>query len=254
MTGKRLSLFAVPWLVTLSLFSVAHAGVAAKAVSGKAVSAAVSAATASSASAASAVSASTTSAASASAAAGAATVAGVPAVVQSTCMACHGMQGIAADGGMFPNLAGQVPQYLLRQLHHFQTHVRADPDAPIMWGMAAPLTPAQISRVVEYFSSQKPATGHVYDPKLVAEGRKLYYGGLPAKQMPACMACHGTGLAGLPPFFPRLAGQKRTYVINQLTYFKSGQRVATHKGIMNYIASRLTPQQITELAAFIRSR
>ncbi len=164
------------------------------------------------------------------------------------------MQGIAADGGMFPNLAGQVPQYLMRQLHHFQTHVRADPDAPIMWGMAAPLTPAQISQVVAYFSAQKPATGHVYDAKLVAEGQKLYYGGLPAKHMPACMACHGTGLAGLPPFFPRLAGQKRTYVINQLTYFKSGQRVATHKGIMNYIASRLTPQQITELAAFIRSR
>ena len=58
----------------------------------------------------------------------------------------------------------------------------------------------------------------------------------------------------MPPYLPRLAGQKRTYVINQLTYFKSGQRVATHKGIMQYVASRLNPEQITALAAYIRSR
>ncbi len=196
----------------------------------------------------------TASAVSVTAATASVTASGIPTVVQSTCMACHGMQGIAADGGMFPNLAGQWKPYLLRQLDHFKTHVRADPQSPIMWGMAAPLTAAQMQQVADYFSSQKPASGHVYDPKLVAEGKKLYFGGLPDKHMPACMACHGATLAGLPPYFPRLAGQKRTYVINQLTYFKSGQRVATHKGIMQYVASRLNPKQITALAAYIRSR
>jgi cytochrome c553 len=182
------------------------------------------------------------------------TSSGIPTVVQNSCMACHGLQGVAADGGMFPNLAGQWKPYILRQLDHYKTHTRADPQSSIMWGMVAPLTSAQIQQVAAYFSSQKPASGHVYDPKLVAEGKKLYFGGLPKAHMPACMACHGATLAGLPPFFPMLAGQKRTYVINQLTYFKSGQRVATHKGIMQYVASRLNQKQITALAAYIRSR
>ncbi|MBU2784214.1 c-type cytochrome [Acidithiobacillus ferriphilus] len=196
----------------------------------------------------------TASVASPAAATSSVTSGGVPTVVQSSCMACHGLQGISPDGGMFPNLAGQWKTYMLRELDHFKAHTRADPQSPIMWAMVAPLTAAQTQQVAEYFSSQKPASGHVYDPKLVAEGKKLYFGGLPKMQMPACMACHGTTLAGLPPFFPMLAGQKRTYVINQLTYFKSGQRVATHKGIMQYIATRLDQKQIVALAAYIRSR
>ncbi|MFA5732658.1 MAG: c-type cytochrome, partial [Acidithiobacillus sp.] len=106
----------------------------------------------------------TASAVSVTAATASVTASGIPTVVQSTCMACHGMQGIAADGGMFPNLAGQWKPYLLRQLDHFKTHIRADPQSPIMWGMAAPLTAAQMQQVADYFSSQKPASGHVYDP------------------------------------------------------------------------------------------
>lgn len=196
----------------------------------------------------------TASATSVTAATASVTPSGVPTVVQSSCMACHGLQGVSADGGMFPNLAAQWKPYILRELDHFKAHTRADPQSSIMWGMVAPLTAAQMQQVAEYFSSQKPAAGHVYDPKLVAEGKKLYFGGLPKEHMPACMACHGTTLAGLPPYFPMLAGQKRTYVINQLTYFKSGQRVATHKDIMQYIATRLNQKQITALAAYIRSR
>ena len=236
MPQKKPFLSVIPLLtITIAITSVAYGSTLAKTVSAAPVAA-------------------TASAASVTAATASVTANGIPTVVQSTCMACHGMQGIAADGGMFPNLAGQWRPYLLRQLDHFKTHIRADPQSPIMWGMVAPLTTAQILQVADYFSAQKPASGHIYDPKLVAEGKKLYFGGLPSRQMPACMACHGTTLAGLPPYFPRLAGQKRTYVINQLTYFKSGQRVATHKGIMQYVASRLNPKQITALAAYIRSR
>lgn len=178
----------------------------------------------------------------------------VPAVVKSSCMACHGMHGISVNGGTFPNLAGQWKAYLVQQLQDFKSHKRADPQAAIMWGMVAPLTDGQIGKVAQYFSEQKPDTGHAYNEKLIAEGKKLYYGGIPSVNLPACMACHGATLQGIPPFFPMLAGQKRSYVKEQLNYFKSGARNNDPKGMMRYVASKLDKKQIAALAEFIRAQ
>ena len=178
---------------------------------------------------------------------------GVPSVVSTTCMACHGMQGISAPDSMFPNLAGQWRPYLVKQINDFRTHKRADPMAPIMLPMVATLTSAQIQRVTTYFAAQKPNPGKVYDPQLVAEGKKIFEGGIAKAQVPACMACHGPTGLGVPPLFPRLAGQRRTYVIDQLTYFKNGTRANDPHAIMRYIASHLSSQQMTALAAYVRS-
>lgn len=177
----------------------------------------------------------------------------VPPLVKSTCMACHGMKGISVTP-TYPDLAGQWKSYLTRQLEDFKSHARADPQAAVMWGMAAPLDKKQIEQVAQYYSEQPGATPHVYDPKLVAAGRKLYYGGIPSEKVPACMACHGAKLAGIPPFFPRLAGQKRAYVKEQLEYFKAGKRANDPKGMMRYIASKLDEKQIAALADFIRAQ
>jgi len=176
----------------------------------------------------------------------------VPPVVKSTCMACHGMRGISVTA-TYPDLAGQWKSYLTRQLMDFKSHARADPQAPVMWSMAAPLDKKQIQQIAQYFAEQPHASAHVYDPKLAAVGRKLYYGGIPSEKVPACMACHGATLAGIPPFFPMLAGQKRGYVKEQLEYFKAGKRANDPKGMMRYIASKLDKKQITALAEFIRA-
>ncbi|MHB9137626.1 MAG: c-type cytochrome [Acidithiobacillus ferrooxidans] len=67
------------------------------------------------------------------------------------------------------------------------------------------------------------------------------------------MACHGPTGLGDPPYFPRLAGQRRAYVELQLHYFKKGLRTNDPHAIMRYVASRLTAPQITELATYVRS-
>ncbi len=179
---------------------------------------------------------------------------GIPLPVSTTCMACHGMTGISPSGSMFPDLAGQWAPYLVKQLNNFRSHTRADPMAKaIMWGMAASLTPTQVQQVADYFSTQTPPKAKMVNPKLAAEGKKIYEGGISKVNVPACMACHGPTGLGDPPLFPRLAGQRRAYVELQLNYFKKGLRTNDPHAIMRYVASRLTDVQITELATYVRS-
>lgn len=66
-----------------------------------------------------------------------------------TCFACHGADGNAADP-QYPRLAGQYNEYLQQALHEYKDGRRKN---PIMMGMAATLTDQDIEDVAAYFSS-----------------------------------------------------------------------------------------------------
>lgn len=68
-----------------------------------------------------------------------------------TCAACHGANGISAIP-MYPNLAGQKEQYMVKQLKAFKSGERKD---PVMTAMAMPLSDADIVNVSAYFASLK---------------------------------------------------------------------------------------------------
>jgi cytochrome c553 len=72
-----------------------------------------------------------------------------PAVV---CTSCHGQDGIGVTP-MYPSLAGQHASYLARAIQEYQTGYRKN---PIMNGMVASLKPADVTAIVDYFSSLKP--------------------------------------------------------------------------------------------------
>ncbi len=184
---------------------------------------------------------------------GAARAAQTPPAIVATCAACHGVNGVSV-APTFPDLAGQLAPYLIAQIRDFKTHKRADPLAKsIMWGMAATIPSNEIATVARYFASQSgPAPGTEPDA-LVEAGRKIFTGGIASTNTPACMACHGPNGQGLPPLFPRLAGQHAMYVTTQLGYFKQGLRTNGSSSIMQSIASKLTPKEIKEVAAFIRT-
>lgn len=67
------------------------------------------------------------------------------------CAACHGANGISAIP-MYPNLAGQKKQYMVKQLKDFKSGKRKD---PVMTPMAMPLNDADIENVSAYFESLK---------------------------------------------------------------------------------------------------
>ena len=68
-----------------------------------------------------------------------------------TCAGCHGVNGISSVP-MYPNLAGQKAQYIVKQLKDFKSGARKD---PIMGGMAAPLTDADMENLAAYYESLK---------------------------------------------------------------------------------------------------
>jgi cytochrome c553 len=68
-----------------------------------------------------------------------------------TCAACHGANGISAVP-MYPNLAGQKEQYLIKQLKDFKAGKRQD---PVMAPMAMILSDADIENVAAYYASLK---------------------------------------------------------------------------------------------------
>ena len=66
-----------------------------------------------------------------------------------------------------------------------------------------------------------------------------------------CYFCHGMDGRGLLPRYPVLAGQHSDYLIKQLTRFTSGAR---EHFIMNDITSRLTPQDVRDVAAYMHAQ
>lgn len=166
------------------------------------------------------------------------------------CGACHGMDGNSTDA-QYPKLAAQNPEYIVNQLMRFKTGVRVN---AIMQGMAATLSPQDMQDIAAYFAKQVRKPG-VADPKLAADGVKLYRDGDATRGIPACMACHGPDGAGNPGWrVPNIGGQHAQYVEAQLKAWHDGTRWGsdTHAMIMPTIAAHLTAQDIASVSSYVQ--
>lgn len=67
------------------------------------------------------------------------------------CAGCHGASGVSMIP-MYPNLAGQKSAYTVKQLKAFKNKTRVD---PIMAGMAAGLTDADMENIAAYYEGLK---------------------------------------------------------------------------------------------------
>ena len=171
--------------------------------------------------------------------------------ISSDCMVCHGMTGHNTLYPIVPRLAGQHKGYLELQLKQFKDRSRADQNGEIyMWPVAQSLGAAKIKALASYFASQKPpmkSSGIKHAG--MARGKIIFTQGISHEQIPACMVCHGAAGQGAGPF-PRLAGQRYGYMVQQLKYFHNGTRV---NKIMNQIVKNITVAQIKEVAAYLSS-
>jgi cytochrome c553 len=166
-----------------------------------------------------------------------------------TCGTCHGVNGRSVSP-TFPNLAAQGAPYLEAQLHAFKDQSRADPDAQAyMWGMASQLNDAMITSLAAYFAAQPAAPGKPGNPTLIAQGKRLFDEGVPARQIPPCASCHGAHAQGMA-IFPRLAGQHAPYLLKQLLVIQSVLRTAP---VMHGVVKDLTKDQMQALVAYLES-
>ena len=168
-------------------------------------------------------------------------------IVNQVCAACHGVDGNSPLSAN-PSLAGQHPEYLLKQLTEFKSGARSN---PVMTGMVANLSADDMRDLAAYYSSQTPKQMGARDKDLVAQGRRLYRGGNPSNSVAACAGCHSPNGSGIPAQYPRLAGQHADYVAAQLKAFRAGDRANDPNLMMRATAVKLTDKEIAALAEYI---
>src|SRR6185369_7691580 len=172
-------------------------------------------------------------------------------IAETICVACHGADGNSPVSAN-PNLAGQVEEYIHKQLTNFKA-VGDKPAArnnPIMAGMVAALSDDDMKNVAAWFASQKQNPAAAKDQAKIALGQKLWRQGDFKKGVPACAGCHGPAGAGLPAQYPRLAGQFPEYTEAQLKAFRLEERANDPEKMMRMIAAKLSDAEIKAVAEF----
>ena len=172
-------------------------------------------------------------------------------IATQVCVACHSADGNSV-APVNPKLAGQIPEYLHKQLVNFkpQGAKKAERDNAVMAGMVANLSPEDMQNLAAYYASQKLKPASAKDKDLAAAGQKLGRGGNPATGVPACAGCHGPDGAGMPVQFPRIAGQYAEYIEAQLKLFQAGQRANDPNGMMRGVATRMTDKEMKAVAEY----
>lgn len=177
------------------------------------------------------------------------------------CIACHGPNGNSTNPE-WPNLAGQNAAYIAEQLRLFRAGQRSStPNAMVMTAQAAALSDEDIADLGAYFATQTPS-GLEADPSYWKAGEALYRGGDQARELPACMACHGPVGRGNPAAaYPALRAQHSVYTAQQLTEYANAARYKDATGashdpknahMMETIAKQLTAEDIRNLASYIQ--
>jgi cytochrome c553 len=165
------------------------------------------------------------------------------------CTWCHGpsLQGFSTA----PRLAGQKQQYLETQLLDFKAHTRDNPfSRQYMWGAAANhLSLETVHDLVVYLSTLDAASAHDGDRALAASGQALYREGIPAANIPSCVACHGPNAEGFGGI-PRLGGLSYYYLKQRLEQWGEGYHAAATPP-MPEVASKLSKNDIEALASYL---
>ena len=167
-------------------------------------------------------------------------------IATTVCAACHAADGNSAIS-LNPKLAGQHPEYLLKQLVNFKESTRAN---PVMTPIATNLSPDDMQNLATYFAAQKQTLAKAKTNGTGSLGEKIYRGGIAKTHVPACASCHGANGAGIPKQFPRLAGQHADYTYQQLQTFRTGERA--NAPMMMVIAAKMTEAEMQAVADYMQ--
>lgn len=166
-------------------------------------------------------------------------------IIESRCAVCHGRAGESASA-IYPRLAAQHPDYMVKQLKDFRDGRRK---SETMGEMAKDLTDEDIAALAAWFGSRPAASRRAGDADLAAVGRYIFIKGNPFSGVAACASCHGENGHGTQQL-PRLAGQHPAYLETQLREFGKRER-HNDNAIMHSIASKLTELEMRAVTVYI---
>lgn len=161
------------------------------------------------------------------------------------CAACHGADGNSGTPEN-PKLAGQHPQYLVKQLKEFKSGKRNN---AIMLGFATTLSEDDMANIAQWLAARQPKPGFAKDKELVSLGERIYRGGIAERKIAACAGCHSPNGAGIPAQYPRMSGQHADYNKAQLIAFRNGIRANSAQ--MTGVAARLNDREIRAVSDYM---
>lgn len=168
-------------------------------------------------------------------------------LVMGRCFLCHGATGDSSSP-LYPKLAGQNSEYMLKQLRNFKRGERESSD---MRKVVADMDENDMQSVAFFFSRQQPSRGNSAYAEMRALGEKLFSQGDRARGLKPCRECHGDNGAGSATL-PRIAGQHTLYIETQLTLFEERKRT-NDNAQMQDVAKRLTTDEVRAVAEYLRS-
>ena len=169
------------------------------------------------------------------------------------CIACHGREGATGGTAYFPRLAGKPAGYLFNQLVSFRDGRRFNSD---MTHLVQHLSDDYLREMAGYFAALDlpyPAVTDRTDASAatLARGKMLAQEGDAARNIPACVQCHGAALTGVQPGVPALVGLPRLYLSSQLGAWLTDDRHALAPDCMAQVGRKLTTADINAVASWL---
>lgn len=157
------------------------------------------------------------------------------------CTMCHGAAGMSASNA--PNLAGQYPEVVIKQLRDYRDGKRA---SSVMQALARSLADRDIDDLAAYYASLPKArtAPTTYDESLPA----LVRVGAPLRNIAPCVSCHGGIDQKLGA--PWIEGMPGDYLVAQLHAFRSGARANDAEAQMRNVAKNMTDAEVVDVARF----
>jgi cytochrome c553 len=153
------------------------------------------------------------------------------------CDACH--EAGALKNPAIPIIAGQQENYLVKQLHDFQS---GDRNVEVMEWMSKSLAPDEL----------RPATAHFAKKTWPAHPAATASAPAP-RGIAVCQACHQTNFLGAEQAegmtAPRLAGQRYDYLVEAMRRFADGER--TNNADMVQIMKQISPADREAMARYL---
>ncbi|KAG1661873.1 Ankyrin [Nymphon striatum] len=148
-----------------------------------------------------------------------------------TCALCHTPEGWGTVDGYYPQISGQLPNVLIKQLIDIKLGNREVPTMIPFADEVFDLGHQNVADVVTYISTlpmtPKNSVGEGDDHK---KGKKLY--------TQRCESCHGVNAEGdNEKSYPLLQGQHYEYIFRQILWIQEGLRKNGDEGMRQSIAN-----------------
>ena len=168
------------------------------------------------------------------------------------CVACHGPEGWGDDNGSYPQIAGQLPGVIIKQLADIRAGNRDNPIMRAFTSRRALGGAQEIADVAGYIAALPMTSYNGQGSRRYLElGQDIY--------QRDCVDCHGeNGEGDIKKHIPIIHGQHYEYLERQYRWIRNGRRrnanedmveqiqnysLKEEKAVLSYTASLLPPEE-----------